>query len=366
MNFRSKWGLFVFIQIFILGFISYAYADNATNIINGGNLFDKFLKEYHDKKEIWQNASMEAATWLFWSLATISLVWTFGMMLFRKADFSELFVELFRFVFFTGLYWYLLQNAPSLIIDIQESFREIGINASQYEINPSGLMDIGFEVLSKVQNTLSMFSVSAGLLNVLLGLSSLFIMVFIAANLVILLCTAWVLAYGGIFILGFGGLRWTSDIAINYYKVVLSNAVKILITMLLLGVGNQILINIVNAMSTYPTAQELSVFVAASLLLLLLVYKIPEVVASTISNFVTNTGMFNFNSGAVTVVPSGNVLSPNVINTVRLSTDPSSNYGNINSYGASYSKMSQALGYGYVSNEPSPEELAKMNRNGYG
>ncbi|MGS0066676.1 type IV secretion system protein, partial [Escherichia coli] len=35
---------------------------------------------------------------------------------------------------------------------------------------------------------------------------------------------AWILLYAGVFFLGFGGSRWTSDMAINYYKTVLGLA----------------------------------------------------------------------------------------------------------------------------------------------
>jgi type IV secretion system protein VirB6/type IV secretion system protein TrbL len=40
--------------------------------------------------------------------------------------------------------------------------------------------------------------------------------------MLLLLASGWVLAYGGVFFLGFGGSRWTSDLAINYYKTVLN------------------------------------------------------------------------------------------------------------------------------------------------
>ena len=46
----------------------------------------------------------------------------------------------------------------------------------------------------------------------------LIILALISINMVILLVSGWILAYAGIFFLGFGGSRWTSEIAINYYR----------------------------------------------------------------------------------------------------------------------------------------------------
>ena len=68
-----------------------------------------------------------------------------------------------------------------------------------------------------------------------LVLSGLIMVVFalVGANMLLLLCSAWLLAYAGVFFLGFGGSRWTSDIAINYYKKILEIGAS-LFTMILL------------------------------------------------------------------------------------------------------------------------------------
>ncbi len=54
-----------------------------------------------------------------------------------------------------------------------------------------------------------------------MGAVILIILALISINMVILLIAGWILAYIDIFFLGFGGSRWTSEIAINYYKTVL-------------------------------------------------------------------------------------------------------------------------------------------------
>jgi len=61
--------------------------------------------------------------------------------------------------------------------------------------------------------------------------------IMIAINMLIVLVSAWVLAYAGIFFLGFGGSRWTHEIALNYYKSVLGLAAKMMTMLLIIGVG---------------------------------------------------------------------------------------------------------------------------------
>jgi P-type conjugative transfer protein TrbL len=66
----------------------------------------------------------------------------------------------------------------------------------------------------------------------------LIILALISINMVLLLVSGWILAYAGIFFLGFGGSRWTSEIAINYYKTILGVAVSLFAMVLLVGIGN--------------------------------------------------------------------------------------------------------------------------------
>jgi type IV secretion system protein VirB6/type IV secretion system protein TrbL len=55
--------------------------------------------------------------------------------------------------------------------------------------------------------------------------------------MVLVAIMAWMLAYGGIFLLGFGGARWTSLIAINYYKHAVAVGIALLALLMLMTYG---------------------------------------------------------------------------------------------------------------------------------
>ena len=59
--------------------------------------------------------------------------------------------------------------------------------------------------------------------------------------MILLLISDGILAYTDIFFLCFGGSRWTSDMAINYYKTVLGVAVTLLAMVLLVGISKTFL-----------------------------------------------------------------------------------------------------------------------------
>jgi len=63
----------------------------------------------------------------------------------------------------------------------------------------------------------------------------------VAANVLLALITAWVLAYAGVFVLGFGGARWTSDFALNYFRSVMGIVLKLMTITLLVGIAVSII-----------------------------------------------------------------------------------------------------------------------------
>ena len=87
-------------------------------------------------------------------------------------------------------------------------------------------------------------------IGVALSVGILILLAVVAVNMLLLLVSGWLLMYAGIFFLGFGGSRWTSDMAINYYKTVLGVAVQIMTMVLLVGIGNDLLSSFYARMNT--------------------------------------------------------------------------------------------------------------------
>jgi type IV secretion system protein TrbL len=93
-------------------------------------VFDNVLDRYQAAASGWAGVITTAATWLFWTLVVISMVWTFGMMALRKADIGEFFAEFVRFTIFTGFFWWLLTNGPNFASSIYASLRQLAGNAT--------------------------------------------------------------------------------------------------------------------------------------------------------------------------------------------------------------------------------------------
>lgn len=260
--------------------------------LSSSGVMNDVLERFHTTASTWGPAIEAAASRLFWTLVVISMVWTFGMMALRKADIGEFFAEFVRFTIFTGFFWWLLVNATTgmnIAGTMVESLQMLGAQAgglSDGKLGPSSILDLGFELYHKtVQATseLGWRQFATALVMELLAIAVLIVMALIAINLLLVMASAWILMYAGIFFLGFGGSRWTSDMAINYYKTVLGVAAQLMAMVLLVAIGKQFINHYYAQISEGVTSQELAVMLVIALILLFLVNKVPSMISGIVT-----------------------------------------------------------------------------------
>ena len=261
---------------------------------------DSVLEKYHTSAQAWGSIIQETATRLFFSLVALSMVWQFSQLLFHRSSFSELFGEIIRFLTFTGFFLWLLINGPQIASAIITSLIKMGeIASGQNAYSPSSIVDIGFKIFDSICKNMSVWSPVESAITAVVAIMILLILALISINMMLQLCAAWILAYAGIFFLGFGGSKWTSDMAINYFKTVLGIGVSLMTMVLLVGVGSSIITNCQQQMSEIIKLQELSILLIVALTLFLLVDKLPSMVAGIISGAsIGSTGIGSFGAGA--------------------------------------------------------------------
>lgn len=202
-------------------------------------MFADILNLYGESAGRWELVMSEAASRLFWILSTISMVWTFCTLALRKADIGEFFSEFFKFIMFTGFFWWLLTNGTTIASAIINGFSMLGGQASGFgtDITPTRIMRIGLSIFGTVADNASIWEPASTICGILIAFFILLILSVICVNIVLLTISSWILIYAGIIFLGFGGSRWTSEMALNYYRTVLGLAIQIMTMILVVGVG---------------------------------------------------------------------------------------------------------------------------------
>ncbi|MDN6874710.1 P-type conjugative transfer protein TrbL [Pseudomonas citronellolis] len=298
--------LLVLLVAFCLATPTLVYA--ADGQLGNSGIMNEVLDRFHDATSKWLPAIQAAASRLFLALAVISMVWTFGMLLMRKADIGEFFTELIRFMVVFGFYWWLLTNAMGglkIADTIVQSMSQLGASAGKLgttKLGPSTIVDLGFELYDRtVQATdqLTWREMGRQLTMEFMAIAILLVLAIVAINLLVLLASSWFLLYAGIFFLGFGGSRWTSDIALNYFRAVLGVGAQLFAMVLLIAIGKDFLRTFADRISNDVAVQELAVMLVVSVLLLFLVNKIPPMIASLVGGAGSaSSGIGNFGAGA--------------------------------------------------------------------
>jgi len=275
------------------------YSAQAFAAAESAGVLDNVLARFQAVASSWGTIITQRATWLFWLLVVISMVWTFGMMALRKADIGEIFAEFIRFTIFTGFFWWLLQNGPRFAVDIMTSLRMIAAQASGLPnaLAPSGIVDIGFDIFYKVVDQSSVWSPMDSLFGLLLSCAILIVFALVGTNMLLLLVSSWIFAYAGVFILGFGGSRWTSEMAIGYFKSILNVGLQLFTMVLLIGIGKSFVDQYYASMSAGMTLKELGVMAVVAAVLLFLVAKVPPQIGALAGGSTGSLGS-NFGVGA--------------------------------------------------------------------
>ncbi|MEP6879923.1 MAG: P-type conjugative transfer protein TrbL, partial [Nitrosospira sp.] len=189
-----------------------------------------------------------------------------------------------RFTVFTGFFWWLLINGPNFATSIFASLKQIASEASGLNGigTPSHIVDIGFDIYTRALDQSSLSAAVDSAVCIILALIILVILALISINMVLLLISGWILAYAGVFFLGFGGSRWTSDIAISYYRTVLGVAISLFAMVLLVGIGKTFLDDYYLRMNAGLSLKDMGVMMVVSVVLLALVNKIPPMLSGIV------------------------------------------------------------------------------------
>jgi type IV secretion system protein TrbL len=91
-------------------------------------------------------------------------------------------------------------------------------------IYPGDLLTLSMLVFQNTLQHVNFLQPESIVAPIIIAFIILIVCALIAVNMILLLCAAWLVVYAGLIFLGFGGCRWTSDMAINYYRIVLARS----------------------------------------------------------------------------------------------------------------------------------------------
>lgn len=237
---------FVTLIIAMLGFAilvapSPVYAQTApaaTTITPGfspstAGALDKIVNGFEDQTSRWSTSIEAVAARLFLYFATIALVWMGFQLIYSGPDWGVFQKELVKFIVVTGLFYLMMRDGPNIATAIMQGFAKLGGDAVGAAIpigdayGASALVAAAGNIWTTAFSILGNFNILTDPLGIfvmmlIVCLISSFICLLMAIEVMLAWIQAYAVMYAGIFFLGFGGGPWLRDIAVGYWKTILS------------------------------------------------------------------------------------------------------------------------------------------------
>ncbi|GHV20334.1 hypothetical protein AGMMS49959_07460 [Planctomycetales bacterium] len=290
IHMRRYGKIFIVVMVLLAGLTAAHGADGGGN--GGTELsLDTLVDTYIDEAIKWESKIFEDAKFLFWALAFISFFFTVIPLMVgvSKGDSGSIFTPLVQWILSVGIFWFFMLNGAALSELILASFLKMSEEMGDGSVSPmqvmsgvfsiwdsffnfTGAMNTGFDKLLDshlsstedpslfesvayigrlVKDVASLtveiieFAIIMALVSIILFFTCVGITIMIclvAGKLAVRMIAAYLCAYLGCFYLAFGGASFTRDMAIHYFKTILGVAMNLMATILIIGLG----INIIN------------------------------------------------------------------------------------------------------------------------
>ncbi len=273
------------------------------------NSLDPIVKIFRDSAKKWEQTLSQFALQLFWLLVGIEFTFAAIMLAFRGADFSEWLSTLVQQILFIGFFLALLTHSAEWAQAIIDSFRQAAVTAAQQSgvstgLAPSNVLDTGLQIALKFVASVSLWSPRASMGLFFAALIILICFALIAAFMVMALIEAYIVISAGVLFMGFGGSRWTKDLALKIVMYTVSVGAKLFVLHLMVALGMQVFASLGANVAT-NNATVLGI-IAVALVMLVLTWSVPDMVQGLIN------GTAFGNSGAMlatTVVKAGQIAA---------------------------------------------------------
>ncbi len=201
---NSKLGTFLSCLILLLIFSSPALAvENSTGI----------LRIVNTGLSSWIPTIKTACLWVFFALAVIDWVWTFGIMALRGFELGEFLATLIKKIMYIGIFIFLF-NVDSWLNIMMSSFTQLATNVSGQTISPNNIISSAVDILKAIWDGTG-WNIPKTIFLLIVGLLILFAFTMMAIDLLLVYVKFYLMNIVIFFALALGGLTHFKNIGLN-------------------------------------------------------------------------------------------------------------------------------------------------------
>ncbi|GEJ56653.1 P-type conjugative transfer protein TrbL [Anaeromyxobacter diazotrophicus] len=250
------------------------------------NHLDAIVRVYRDHARGWTRVLTTYAVRLFWLLAGVEFTFAAFGLAFKGADLGEWASTIVNQILFIGFFYTLLTHSAEWSGAIVESFRTAANGATAAAggtagVSPSNVFETGVSLAARLMSKASFLHPGDSLGFLISALVVVICFALIAASLVVALVEMYVVTSAGVLFMGFGGSRFTKEIALRMLVYAVSVGAKLFVISLVVGLGESMIMGFLTQFGTSDV--DLFLMVGAAIVFLALVHAIPQLVQSLVA-----------------------------------------------------------------------------------
>lgn len=255
------------------------------------NILDKIGQTYTGenggKAFQWSEIIRVYAVRLFLLLAAIDFGWMCANFIFEKKELEDMIYSAAKKLMTLSFFFFLLLTTNTWIPQIINSFAKIGKEAGGTNVStPDGIAANGFDAAIGIFQIMGDLDLGEQFVAVLpaVGMALLIFLAFLwtAAQLLVAQIEASIAIGAGIILMGFGGSRWTTDMATKYKQYVVATGVKLMLMYIIVGTGAT-LFNDIKLVSGEQFLSSMLVAAGSAFMYAFLATKVPAMASGMMS-----------------------------------------------------------------------------------
>jgi type IV secretion system protein TrbL len=270
----------------------------APSISDAAVFLDHVASAFQSGTMKWQATITLYAESLFWKLVMIDFTWTTIVWVKDRKEIGELLMGYVGKILTIGFFWMALEMGSTWVPAIIGSFVQIGKDTAFGADSTAtvGTLDsilfAGFDYCKAMisalmaethwYNPIDRLCMLVSLIPTATIVSLGFAL--IAGQVLVALIESYIAISAGIILLGFGGSRWTSDIASSYLKFAVGTGVKLMLCYLIVGLGFNVFVSAIpSKIVSGEFLQYMFTIIPMTLIYVYLVFNIPGLASSMMS-----------------------------------------------------------------------------------
>lgn len=294
---RMRWIMAMAGGGFTIFILLFSAAAAAQEVQPGMGMFDDIAAFYMQQAKAMQAVLEPYAIRLFGLLSVISIA-LFWIKQISNGD-GNVTTLVTRFgleIIKLGVFLFIVTHGPQLLLQLIGYFIQGGATVTgQGELSPSAIVVLGFDACFRTFDAIGVMgwadTAAFGLPLALSGMGILACFALVGILYLVRVIELYLVMYGGVLLLGFGGVSFTRDIPKNYLSYMLSAGAQLFMLNVVIGFGLQLMSSWPASLTldTTPDAvlrQVLQLFVGSAVFAAL-AWSIPKVAASLVNGAVS-------------------------------------------------------------------------------